>query len=186
MQHIATSRQENSFYARLYQRYAPGIFAYIYQQTGSREDAEDIVLEVFLAVLQQGKFSTFDEKKQEAWLWTIARNKAVDLHRRSAREQRTSIDYLADTLYEDEAKAPEHISLKREEYAQLHTTIKALSTQQQTVLQLHFGHGLKCAEIAPVLNKSEGAVRMLLFRTIRGLRAIYQKTREKAGHDERA
>lgn len=36
--------------AMLYQRYAPSIFAYLYRQTTSREDAEDLLLEVFLAV----------------------------------------------------------------------------------------------------------------------------------------
>jgi DNA-directed RNA polymerase specialized sigma24 family protein len=41
------------------------------------------------------------------------------------------------------------------------------------VLQLRFGSGLRCTEIALVLNKSEGAVRMLLYRTIQTLRDVY-------------
>jgi WD40 repeat protein len=68
MQHEEISLLEDSLYADLYQRHAPGLFAYAYQQTTSREDAEDIVLDVFLSVLQNPRFPTFDEKKQEAWL----------------------------------------------------------------------------------------------------------------------
>ena len=42
--------------AALYRRYAPGIFAYLYRETSSREDAEDILLEVFLAALERENF----------------------------------------------------------------------------------------------------------------------------------
>jgi len=183
---------EDAFYADLYQRHAPGLFAYVYRQTASREDAEDIVLDVFLTALQQPSFATFDEQKQVAWLWTITRNKVVDRFRRSARQQHVPIDQLADSLYEDDELSPEREHLKREEYTQLHRAIKALPEEQQEVLQLRFGCGLRCTEIAPVLDKSEGAVRMLLYRTIQTLRDIYasagkgsRTNQGKAKSDER-
>jgi RNA polymerase sigma-70 factor, ECF subfamily len=85
---------DDSLYAELYQRYAPPLFAYAWQQTASREVAEDIVLDVFLSVLQNRRFQDFDEKKQEAWLWTITRNKVVDYYRRSTRRRHLSIDCM--------------------------------------------------------------------------------------------
>jgi RNA polymerase sigma-70 factor, ECF subfamily len=176
MQHRDRTLLEDAFYTDLYQRHAPGLFAYVYRQTASREDAEDIVLDVFLMVLRQQDFVTFDEQKQVAWLWTITRNKVVDRFRRSVRQQHVPIDPLADRLYEDDELSPEREHLKREEYSQLHRAIKALSEEQQEVLQLRFGSGLRCAEIAPVLDKSEGAVRMLLYRSIQTLRDIYAST----------
>lgn len=169
---------ERSFHAELYRRYAPGLFAYAYQQTASREDAEDIVLDVFLVVLQDKRFATFDEKKQEVWLWTITRNKVVDFYRRASRRQQVSIEWLSEPLYEDNTLAPEQLSLKREEYAQLHSAVQALPEPQQEVLRLRFGHGLKCSQIAPILEKSEGAIRMILFRALQMLRAAY-KNQEK-------
>jgi RNA polymerase sigma-70 factor (ECF subfamily) len=174
MQQKDVSLLEDSPYAELYRRHAPGLFAYAQKQTASREEAEDIVLEVFLSILQNKRFPTFDEKKQEAWLWTITRNKVVDYYRRSARRQQISIEWLVEPLYEDEGSTPEQVSLKREEYAQLYKAMQALPELQQEVLRLRFGHGLKCDEIAPVLDKSEGAVRMILFRTIQHLRGIYK------------
>ena len=173
MQHKDRTLLEDAFYADLYQRHAPGLFAYVYRQTASREDAEDIVLDVFLMVLRQQDFATFDEQKQVAWLWTITRNKVVDRFRRSTRQQHVPIEPLADTLYEEDELSPEREHLKREEYTQLHRAIKALPEEQQEVLQLRFGCGLRCTEIAPVLDKSEGAVRMLLYRSIQTLRDIY-------------
>jgi RNA polymerase sigma-70 factor (ECF subfamily) len=179
MQHRDRTLPEDAFYTDLYQRHAPGLFAYVYRQTASREDAEDIVLDVFLMVLRQRNFATFDEQKQVAWLWTITRNKVVDRFRRRARQQHVPIDPLADTLYQDDELSPEREHLKREEYTQLHRAIKTLPEEQQEVLQLRFGSGLRCTEIAPVLDKSEGAVRMLLYRTLQTLRDIYASAGKK-------
>lgn len=60
MQHEDRTLLEDAFYADLYQRHAPGLFAYVYRQTASREDAEDIVLDVFLTVLQQQSFNSIN------------------------------------------------------------------------------------------------------------------------------
>ena len=173
MQHKDRALLEDAFYADLYQRHAPGLFAYVYRQTASREDAEDIVLDVFLTVLQQHDFAMFSEQKQIAWLWTIARHKVVDRFRKNVRQQHVPIDLFAEALYADDEISPERKHLQHEEYTQLHRAIKALPEEQQEVLQLRFGFGLRCAEIAPVLNKSERAVRMLLYRAIQRLRGIY-------------
>lgn len=178
MQHKEADPLEHALYAELYRCYAPGLFAYVYQQTTSREDAEDIVLDVFLSVLQNKRFPAFDAQKQEAWLWAITRNKVVDYYRRSMRRQHISIEWLSEPLYEDMHQAPEQISLKREEYTWLASVICALPELQREVLRLRFGHGLKCEEIAPVVEKSEGAVRMILFRALQSLRGLY-KDREK-------
>ena len=178
MQHKEANLLEHSFYAELYRCYAPGLFAYVYRQTTSREDAEDIVLDVFLSVLQDQRFPTFDAQKQEAWLWAITRHKVVDYYRRSARRRHISVEWLSEPLCEDERQAPEQISLKREEYLWLSNTVRTLPELQQEVLRLRFGHGLKCEEIAPVVEKSTGAVRMILLRTLQRLRRLYQD-REK-------
>lgn len=180
MQRKEVRSLEHSLYGELYQRYAPGLFAYAYQQTASREDAEDIVLDVFLSVLQNKRFLTFDEQKQVRWLWTITRNKLVDHYRHTARRPHVSIEWLTEPLYEDGSLEPEEVSLRREEYTQLYNTLQTLSKPQREVLRLRFGHGLKCDEIAPVLEKSEGAVRMILFRTLQYLRRVY-KHQEKGG-----
>ena len=173
MYHQETGVLEDSLYAKLYQCYATGLFAYAYQQTLSREEAEDIVLDVFLSVLENPHFPGFDEKKQEAWLWTITRNKVVDAYRRSTHRQHVSIDWLAETLAEAEHLAPEYLSLKREEYGQLSSALRALPEPQQEIMRLRFGHNLKCKAIAAVLGISEGAVRTTLLRTLQRLRTIY-------------
>lgn len=172
MQNKDTRLSEQSLYTKVYRQHAPALLAYAYRHLPSREDAEDVVVEVFLSVLQNQRFSTFDEKKQEAWLWTITRNKVVDSYRRATRHPHMPVEWLRETLYEDEERSPEQMSMRREKYAEVHSAICALPEHQQQVLRLRFGHGLRFDEIARVLEKSEPAIRMLLTRTLRRLRNL--------------
>src|SRR6266851_4806463 len=77
-------------------------------------------------------------------------------------------------LAEDEL-APEQVALRHEEHAHLQVAIKRLSGPQQQLLQLRYGHGLRFAEIAILLNKREVALRKLLSRTLTFLRATYDQ-----------
>jgi RNA polymerase sigma factor (sigma-70 family) len=168
--------------ATLYQRFAPVLFAYLYRHTSSREDAEDLLLEVFLAALEYAGFAVLSAKEQEGWLWSVTRNKMVDHYRRSARRPGVQLDLVLDDLFERDEYAPEHVTLRREEYARLRATIKTLPELQQEVLRLRFANDLHCSEIASLLQKSEGAIRMLLSRTMKLLRAVYAK--EERGKDD--
>jgi RNA polymerase sigma factor (sigma-70 family) len=106
----------------LYQRYASGIFAYFYKQTASRDDAEDLLLDVFLAAMERNNLTDLKEAEQKAWLWSVARNKVADYYRRQARHPGVKLHQVEETLYIDEAQEPEQVTLRREEYANLRAT----------------------------------------------------------------
>ena len=167
-------------YAKLYQSYAPALFAYAYQQTAAREDAEDIVLTVFVSVLQNPQFPTFDEQKQAAWLWTITRNKVVDHFRSNRRQQQVSIEWLEEPLYADERAGPEQVSLTHEERRELVNMVRNLPEIQRTILHLRFGHGLNSDEIGVICDKSASTVRVILSRTLRILRKIYKEREDRS------
>ncbi len=63
---------DDSPIARLYQHYWLTILASIRQHISSREDAEDILLEVFVAALESTSLLTMGEKQQLAWLRHVA------------------------------------------------------------------------------------------------------------------
>ena len=160
--------------ARLYELHATAIFAYLRRQTASREDAEDILVEVFVAAVEAGAFDGLDEKGRVAWLWRVARNKAVDAYRRSRVRQGIDLELVADVIYEDGEQAPEQVALRQEEYADLHAHLEKLSPVQREAMRLRFAGGLRCSEIAAVLGKREGAVRVLLARALNFLRTLYE------------
>ncbi len=166
---------EESPAAILFHRHAPAIFAFLCQRTPSQEDAEDLLLEVFIAALEQSRFAELSEGEQQKWLWRVARNKAIDHYRRSTHRPALVLADFADTLYSDEELSPEQATLRQEEFTQLRTMLERLPAAQQEALQLRFGDNLRAAEIASAMGRREGAVRMLLSRALNLLRTIYEQ-----------
>ncbi|MEO7019958.1 MAG: sigma factor, partial [Ktedonobacteraceae bacterium] len=64
MQHNECMTLDNPSLAVLYQRFAPVLFAFISRKLASREDAEDLLLEVFLAALEHTVFAELSAKEQ--------------------------------------------------------------------------------------------------------------------------
>ncbi|HEY7418640.1 MAG TPA: RNA polymerase sigma factor [Ktedonobacteraceae bacterium] len=163
---------------KLFHRYAPSLFAYLRQHTASREDAEDLLHEVFAAVLEQPDFDLLNASEQELWLWRVTRNKTVDTYRRKIRHPSLALDYAAKDLYAEDELSPESVLLRSEEYAGLLSALERLPTLQQEVLRLRFVNELPFAEVAKALGKREGTVRSILSRSLARLRTIYNNKRE--------
>lgn len=168
-------RPRHSAMGQLYQQHAPAIYAYIRLRVSSQEDAEDILLDIFAAALENSTFALLPEGEQLAWLRTVTRNKIVDWYRRTNRYRPVELTEVADLLFEDDFQAPEQVAMRNEEHAHLHTAMQGLSSLQQQVVRLRFFGGLRCAEIAAVLGKREGTVRVLLSRSLNLLRKIYEE-----------
>ena len=160
---------------QLYLLHAPVVLAYIRLHIASEEEAEDLLVEVFLAALQSKDLLTRVEKAQRAWLLTVARYKVVDYYRRKGRQQALALEQVIDSLYEDDAFSPEQVALQREAYEQIIARVKRLPAAQQQTVWLKFVYGLPCSEIAAVLGKKESTVRTWLSRALQSLRAFYQE-----------
>lgn len=168
------SLNDKAYLTAVYQRYAPPLFAYLHRHAYSLEDTEDLLLEVFLAALERPGFERLGAKEQEAWLWCVARNKMTDLHRKRARRQGIPLELVPEDVYEQDTETPETLLLRQEEYTRLQASIQRLPAPQQEIVRLRFAHGLRGAEIATILQKSEGAVRTTLSRALKLLRKIYE------------
>lgn len=174
-QEISGQTSDHSQIADLYHRYAPLLFAYLRLHLSSQEDIEDILLEVFLAALERTNLLELPTEKQLAWLRRVAHNKLVDRYRNLARLQVVALEGVQESAFYNERLTPEQIALRCEEQLNLRKALNHLPLLQQQVVYLHFVNGLRCVEIAKVLDKREGAVRVLLSRTLNNLRSIYQE-----------
>jgi len=103
--------------AALFERYAPGMLAYMRMHAPSPADAEDLVVEVFLAALESKSFASLSERAQLLWLWRVARNKAIDAYRYARRRQFVALEDVGESLYESEARDPETLALQHEDLA---------------------------------------------------------------------
>ncbi|HEY7350858.1 MAG TPA: sigma-70 family RNA polymerase sigma factor [Ktedonobacterales bacterium] len=177
------SEPDDSPAAALYRQHGPLIFAWLLKKIPAQEDAEDLLLEVFLAAFERNRLLAVPEEKRLAWLLSVAQHKLVDYYRLSSRRQQVPLDAVAATLEADEALAPEAVALRHERHANLRAALHGLSPIQQEVVRLRFGEGLRCAQIATVLGKREGAVRSLLWRALTLLRARYGGDQEGKDRD---
>src|SRR5258708_37149411 len=163
--------------ATLYNQSVPASFAYLLQERGLEEDAEDILVDVFLAALENEQFPLLPEKAQLAWLWRVARNKMIDVYRRSVRRQSVTLEHIAESINDDDGIDPERFALQQEEYDALQVHLKSLSMLQQEVLRLRFSQDMRCSEIAAHMGKREGAVKVMLSRALNLLKNIYKTER---------
>lgn len=175
---------DNSPIASLYQMYAHRLLAYARRHTATREDAEDIVLEVFVAALESNVLLLRSGGEQSAWLWRVTYNKVVDYSRHSRHRTAAPLEEVAKTVPIDDEQAPDQVALRTEEYAELRACLESLPEVQQEILWLRFALGLRCTEIALHLHKRDGTVRMLLSRSLNFLRASYNRRQRGDVQDE--
>src|SRR3989442_3816604 len=161
--------------ALLYRKYAPGMLTYVRMRVPSPEDAEDLVVEVFMAALQNAKFTVLSEKAKQSWLWRVTRNKVIDAYRRAKTRQSVTLDHVVEGLFEDEMFSPEYSALRQEDYMDLYTQLQSLPPLHQQILRMRFGQDLSCREIATTLGKQENAVRVTLSRSLILLLHIYRR-----------
>ena len=168
--------QDESTVSMLYHRHAGVIMIVVRRLVSSWEDAEDIVLEVFVAALEQeNRLAGLSDQAQLAWLKKVAHNKVVDFYRRSSHPPLAAIDAVSNLLTDSSELTPEQTALQQETYTLLREHLASLPRAQQEVLRLRFEAGLRCKDIATVLNKREGTIRSLLSRSLNFLRRVYQK-----------
>lgn len=161
--------------ARLFAEHAPAILAYLRLRTTTPEVAEDLLLEVFLAAMEQS--ATLEDRtseSQRAWLRGVAAHKVADHYRRGKRRPQVRLEQVAETLYADEGHSPEGQVLHRERDEQLRALLERLPIRTQQIIHLRFVYGLSCMEIAETLGAREGAVRKQLWRALNQIRALYQ------------
>jgi RNA polymerase sigma factor (sigma-70 family) len=168
-------------YSEIFSRYGPVIFSYLLLHASSREEAEDLTIEVFTLALEHEALLTWSEPRQLAWLKRVAYTKMVDTYRRSKRRPVVALDQVAHTMLAEHD--PESLALLSEDYAQLHSHIQQLTPDQQQLLRLRYGSELHTAEIATMLNKSEQSIRQMLSRTISLLRTMYHVRPARKGGD---
>lgn len=164
---------DGSLVEKLYQQHAPSLLRYIHRFIFSPEDADDILVEVFLAAIESPNLFKRSTEGQLAWLKRVARNKVVDYQRRVTRAPAVALDKMEGSPFDTDSLTPEMVLVEQEEVELLRAHLSTLPQLQQQILRLRFGEGLRTKEIASRLRKSDGAIRSLLLRSLNFLRKLY-------------
>ncbi|MGQ9572215.1 MAG: RNA polymerase sigma factor [Dehalococcoidia bacterium] len=154
--------------AWLYQVFYPKLYNYACLQLGNVHQAEDLASEVLLRVLESLKDYRFRGVPVAAWVFRIARNYLIDLHRRSQRRPQVG-------LYEgipDADDGPHATAERAITQSEIRVALAKLTEEQRQVIILKFVEGMDNASVARVLSRSEGAVKSLQHRALASLKKI--------------
>ncbi len=146
----------------LYERYSSPVYSLIWKILQSSEEAEDVALDVFWQVWRQADRYDPARGAPPAWIFTLARSRAIDrLRSRSRREDRTiSIDDPSlhfDPL--DENASPDQVVSFRQSRDAVRTAMEKLSVVQREAVALAFLKGMTHVEISEKLGLPLGTVK---------------------------
>jgi RNA polymerase sigma-70 factor (ECF subfamily) len=165
---VAQARQDPTSFGVLYERYVERVYAYIYHRVGNIQDTEDLTARTFYRALD--KLHTYEDRGLpfSAWLFRIAHNLVANWHRDRGRRRFLSLDRL--WSHSKEGDTPEEHLEQAETQAALWTAINRLPKERRDLLLYKFSSRLSNVEIGEMMNKSEGAIKSLYFRTLSALR----------------
>ena len=159
----------------LYQKYYPKIYNYAFLQMGDVQAAEDLASDVMLKMIESIHKYKFRGLPFGAWVFRIARNRLIDLHRR--RRRRGEVD-LSGTLSSALAN-PQALAERALERGQLQIALKHLTDEQRQVIVLKFIQDFDNRSVGQIMNRSEGAIKSLQHRALGALRRLLYQEREE-------
>lgn len=133
------------------ENYADAVFRAAYQYLLNRQDAEDVVQEVFLKFVQRLKNYDFaDDEHVKAWLLRVAINEGINAAKYNSRRRSEGI--------ENRSADSSDVSLDLSE------ELEKLSPEDREIIYLFYYEGYSAKEIAKFLGKRENAVHKRLSR----------------------
>lgn len=156
----------------LYDRYVERIYAYIYHRVGQADLAEDLTGQVFMRMLEAVRSGKGWRTSFSGWLYRIAHNLVIDHYRRKHRATLVDIDDAEPV----QAQAGDPVRSVETQYERerLRTALAKLTEEQSQVISLRFLEDLSIAEVADIMEKTEGAVKALQYRAVLALRRVMQ------------
>lgn len=157
----------------LYDHYLPKIFRFVLLKVSHREEAEDLTHQVFLKAWENIDQYDFKGYSFGSWLYRIAKNITIDYYRSFRMEVSTEeINELS-----VESFLFGHLDQKIE-WEKLMWSIRQLKDIEQNVLIMRFVEDLSPKEIAEVISKSEGAVKVIQHRAVNNLKKVIENTKK--------
>ena len=170
----AAARTDSHAFALLYRRHRLSVFRFLRARTASDDEAAELTAIVFWRALAAiGRYRP-QGGGVVAWLFTIARNAAIDAERSRRRYRSATADESEPQI---EPQAPgllEDAVLERERLADLRDRVQRLPAVQRDAVVLRYAGGLTAREIGGVLGKSEAASQKILSRALDVLRESYR------------
>src|SRR3954462_10069479 len=154
----------------LYRRYARELFGFAASALGDREQAEEVVQDVFAQLWRHAGEYDQTRASVRTWLYAIARNRIVDAHRRAAGRPKQAGGGSLDSSAEIDAALDQAVLRWM-----VNAALARLSPAHREVIRLaHYG-GLTMREIAEKTGVLIGTVKSRTSYALRHLRLIFDE-----------
>ncbi len=170
---VEAARTDPARFDALYRKYVAQVYNFAVYELGDHHEAEDATERTFLSAL--AGMTGFEERARpedgpdastfRIWLFQIARN--VVNERRRGRRRRPEAPLDLATTTPDPVADVEGTVVRREAAAAAWRAVAGLTGDRRRAVVLRFVHEMSTAEIAAILDRSEGAVRVLIHRGLR-------------------
>ncbi|WP_246942279.1 RNA polymerase sigma factor SigX [Bacillus pinisoli] len=172
----------NTVFQELYDKYHQDLFQFLFYMVRNREQAEDLVQEVYIKVLKA--YERFEGKSSEkTWLFSIARHVAIDHFRKQKGwKQRLleTFDWNTQQV-KDHQPLPEEIALQNDEIKLMYQCLDQVTVDQRAVIILRFMQSLSITETAEALDWTESKVKTTQHRALKTLKGIMEESMGKEG-----
>ncbi len=152
-------------------RWESDLLRYARHLVGDVEQARDVVQETFLKLCQQDR-ARLDGHLVE-WLFTVCRNRALDIRRKEQRMTTMTLDAAMDAP--GLVQLPDDAAEQHDSTQHVLSLLEKLPANQQEVLRLKFQHSLSYREISAITGLSESNVGFLIHVGIKTLRQKMSK-----------
>ncbi|RZS74475.1 RNA polymerase sigma factor [Pseudobacter ginsenosidimutans] len=164
---------DRTAFSSLYSHYAPLLYRLLYPLTReSRHDAEEIIQDVFLSIWEKRELLPAI-RNFKPFLFRMARNKLIDLRRKSAVKKRAAGNL--EQLSQSSSLSPEEDVLYIEYHSYAMKAIAALPPRQRQIFDLRMSEDLSLDQIAAQLQITTHAVKKNLYTAIRAVKEQLRK-----------
>ncbi|MBU0722489.1 RNA polymerase sigma factor [Patescibacteria group bacterium] len=169
-------KNDKQAFIKAYDLYIDQLYRFIYFKVGNREEAEDLCSAVFLKTWNYILENTLkDHKTLKALLYKIARNLIIDHYRKNKDRENISLDGDSGIQIIDQRQSASKVMELKTDLLVLETKLPELKDEYREVIILRFINELSVKEVAEILDKSKGNIRVLIFRALKALKELLEK-----------
>lgn len=158
----------NEQFGEIYDQYIDKIYRFVYLKVNSQETAEDITSKVFTKGWESYKNQPIDNVG--AFLYQIARNSVVDHYREKGRTKIVSAENNPNLV--DLGASAHEKAILASDIENIKLAISKIKKDYQDVIIWHYVNGMKVTEIAQIMEKPQGTVRVMLHRGLKELKSV--------------
>lgn len=154
----------------IYNLYIDKIYRFIYFKVETRQEAEDLTSQTFLKIWQHAVEGKIKSKTSfQAFAYQVARNTVIDYYRLTQKKKVNEVELTSAAKIADKKSIETELDNKMD-LENLADKLKNLKNEYQEVIMLHYINDLSVKEIAVIMDKKRGAVRVLLHRALKALK----------------